>query len=698
MTKVPPDEISAFRRTGVFDSAWYLSTYPDVALLNIDPAEHYLWVGRRIGRPPSAGNHAWPPEPRQLTRFAGVSRSQRRESDGFDALSYVLANPDLRALDSIEELSKHWLQHGLQEARIGSGVSPYADRSPWNGALPDRRLNVAFFGPISASSGLGSAARGYANALSMLNINLEVIDTTASLYPEEDGSIASPSSAPDLIILHQNADSLTNLFRFCDRKLLDGVYTIGIWVWELMAFRPQWIEAFGAVDEVWTPSTFVSEAIQAAAPLGVPVRTIPHVVEAHIPVSRYDRSHFGIPDEAFAFLCTFDASSAFERKNPTAVLEAFTEAFNGDPAAFLVMKFHSSHADAAKIAAMRRKYEASNVLFLDVLMSTDELTALRELADCLVSAHRAEGFGLNVAEAMAVGKPVIATAYSGNLSFCDDTNSLLVRASLREVQEGTRHYPAGSVWGQPDHQGLVSAMRRVVADRGAARALGQRAAETIREELGRERVAALITNALEEVAKRGDQVRETWEQRRRLAWRHPGALGSEEFAEGHWPTFSLIVPVQGSGAAVRDTSIEAILRQSYPYWELCICADASANPQTLAYLETLPGRDQRIRLRRLPEPAATSLAITAAAEVATGEFLTFVDLNGAIARDALAAYAFAVAAHPDNLIFGLSEHETHLLTVRKNLFLEIISSDGQQALPSQIARSGRHIVRLSGSS
>ena len=174
-------------------------------------------------------------------------------------------------------------------------------------------LKVAFFGPVSALSGLGCAARGYADALSSLDIDLEVIDTTASLYPEKRASIATPSNSPDVIILHQNPDSLGNLFRLCDRKVLDDAYVIGIWVWEVMAFRPEWIEAFGAIDEIWAPSAFVTEAIGAAAPAGVSVRTIPHVVEAQSTDSDLARSDFGIPDDAFTFLCIFDASSAFER-------------------------------------------------------------------------------------------------------------------------------------------------------------------------------------------------------------------------------------------------------------------------------------------------------------------------------------------------------------------------------------------------
>jgi GT2 family glycosyltransferase/glycosyltransferase involved in cell wall biosynthesis len=668
-----------------------------------------------------------PTEHAALPKLPAGFANWSKADDGFDARSYILANPDLRGFRSSRELSDHWHLHGLEEARVGSGVSPYLCRRPWNGVVGKTGLKVAFYGPVSASSGLGAAARGYVDALSTLEISLEVIDTTASLYPETQGSIVTPSSSPDVIILHQNPDSLANLFQLCDRKLLDGVYTIGIWVWEVMSFRSEWIEAFGAVDEIWTPSPFVTEAVEAAAPSGVLVRTIPHVVEAQSPIPDYQRSDFGIPDQAFAFLCIFDASSAFERKNPIAVLEAFSEAFKNDPAAFLVMKYHSSNGDKAKVAAMRRKYAASNILFLDLLMPPKQVAALKQLTDCLVSAHRAEGFGLNIAEAMVLGKPVIATQYSGNLLFCNQNNSLLVPARLCEVEQGTRHYPAGSVWAEPDHDELVSAMRRVVSDRSFARAIGETAAETVRQDLGRERVAALVRQAFEDMKSREGRLSQNSVTGRSLAWLHPGALGSAEFANGTWPTFSVIIPVYNISAALLRECVESILMQTYPYWELCICDDASTNPETLDYLETLRGLDQRIRIRRLSENGGISRATNAAVELATGEFLALVDNDDTIEPDTLATYAAAAVANPGCALLYCDEDKIdahgqyvdhyfkpswspehlescmyvlHMLAVRKRDFLRIggyrpeYTGAQDYDLALRISRGGGQIVHV----
>jgi GT2 family glycosyltransferase/glycosyltransferase involved in cell wall biosynthesis len=729
------EELIQLKVDSDFDPDWYESTYSDVKLLKMDPAEHYLWIGRRMGRASSSKHLDAGLQVRSnkncfetallLESTSDIVNPARKE-DGFDARSYALTNLDLRDL-SDQQLYDHWRVHGLKEARLGSGVSPYALRRPWNGITSRASLKVAFYGPVSALSGLGSAARGYVNALSRLDLHLEVIDSTASLYLDKQDSTAPSSNSPDVIILHQNPDSLGNLFRKYDRKLLDDVYVIGIWVWEVLAFRSEWTEAFGAIDEVWTPSTFVTEAIDAAAPLGVPVRTIPHVVEVQAPISAYQRSDFGIPDETFAFLCIFDASSAFERKNPLAVLDAFTEAFKNDPAAFLVMKFHSSDADFAKIAEMRLKYAASNIVFLDRLMKPEEVAALRERTDCLVSAHRSEGFGLNIAEAMAIGKPVIVTGYSGNLEFCNETNSLLVSARLCEVQEGTRHYPVGSVWAQPDHDELVCAMRRLVAEPMLAHGLGHKAAETIRQALGRDRVAGLIEHALNEVRGREEQVSRNWPTRRSLAWRHPGALASRDFSDEKWPKFSVIVPVYNISPIYLRECVESILAQTYPHWELCICDDASSDPDTLSYLEALRARDQRIRIRRLAENGGIAVATNAAVEMATGEFLAFVDNDDTIEPDALEHYAAAAAANPDCALLYCDEDKIdlkgkyvdhyfkpgwspehlescmyilHMLTVRKRVFLEIggyrAEYTGAQDydLALTIARSGGQIVHV----
>jgi GT2 family glycosyltransferase/glycosyltransferase involved in cell wall biosynthesis len=719
MTRVSTAEIQALLDSGVFDSAWYQETYADVRLSNVAPAEHYLWLGRKLGRQPNGGlvspglGNATMPVPALVPLLApaqlppaGLAKPSNPplvdDLHGFDARSYVLANPDLQSLKTEFALASHWLEHGRHEGRLGSGVNPFANRKRVSGSRrANSSLRVAFYGPVSAESGLGSAARGYVKALSLLDIDLEVIDSTPSLYPGQAGQIPPPQKRPDILILHQNADSLGNLFKFVSSSILDDAYVIGIWVWELIWFPPEWRASFAAIDEVWAPSEFVAQSIGAVAPSAIRVRVVPHAVEALETVPVPQRSEFGIPEDAFVFLCTFDVSSALERKNPIAVLDSFTEAFADREDVFLVMKYHSSTGSADKVKAMRRKYAAFNIIFIDLILSRDRLNILKESCDCVVSAHRSEGFGLNIAEAMLAGKPVIATGYSGNMQFCTEGNSYLVPYKLAGVPEGTPHYRAGTTWSEPDHVALTMLMQRLESDREEAKRVGRVALDDVGTALSAPSIASTIQKAFVEagsILTDGFEPSAEWEWRRRMAWTDPAASAKQEFLDGSWPLISVIVPVYNIEPELLEACLQSVLSQSYPYWELCICDDASTNARTKAYIESLRGSHQKIRVRVLPKNLGISGSSNAAAEMASGEFLAFLDNDDVIEPDSLAEFAKEIRNNPGCDLLYCDEDKIslsgdfvdhyfkpdwspdhlescmyvlHMITVRKNVFFEL---------------------------
>ena len=63
--------------------------------------------------------------------------------------------------------------------------------------------------------------------------------------------------------------------------------------------------------------------------------------------------------------------------------------------------------------------------------------------DAYVSLHRSEGIGLTIAEAMGLGKPVIATGWSGNTDFMDVSNAFPVGYRLVEIEENVGPYHGG---------------------------------------------------------------------------------------------------------------------------------------------------------------------------------------------------------------------------------------------------------------
>ena len=114
-------------------------------------------------------------------------------------------------------------------------------------------------------------------------------------------------------------------------------------------------------------------------------------------------------------------------------------------------------------------------------------------ADCFVSLHRSEGLGLGMAHAMYLGKPVIATNYSGNLEFMNSDNSLLVDYTMIELKEDSGPYERGTHWAEPNVEYAANLMRWVYEHRAESEALGARAAADVRRTLDPNITAAEIT-------------------------------------------------------------------------------------------------------------------------------------------------------------------------------------------------------------
>src|SRR5262249_49375505 len=191
---------------------------------------------------------------------------------------------------------------------------------------------------------------------------------------------------------------------------------------------------------------------------------------------RLPRGRFGLPEGRFLFLFCFDGHSTFARKNPDAVVAAFRRAFRPDQPAALGIKVTRRHPDPLALDRLTRLCHSTGVHLLDEILSREETNALMNACDAYVSLHRAEGLGLTMAEAMALGKPVIATGYSGNLDFMHVSNSLLIDHVLTAVNDPTRTYPASFRWAEPSVEHAAAAMRWVFENQQKARVLGQRAA------------------------------------------------------------------------------------------------------------------------------------------------------------------------------------------------------------------------------
>jgi glycosyltransferase involved in cell wall biosynthesis len=361
-------------------------------------------------------------------------------------------------------------------------------------------VKVAFIGPWNYNNGLGIASRGYVSALrrTEFQVNFYPIRRPFHIHrqiaPAVD--ICDFSGDADIAVVHLNPDAWPGLLTEAQKEIVSRAKRrVGLWVWEMADIPENWRPVFDEVDAIWAPSHYCAEVF--AAKSRVPVEVIPHVV-------RVDRS---IPDAARAaamreelalsqrdrvILYAFDGSSYLVRKNPFALVNAFARSGLAKRGWKLVLK--TKHADDSPEAGKRLEQlvgSSAGVLLIDRIVSKGTMDELMRAADIYASPHCAEGFGLTIAEAMAMGKIVVATDYSGSRDFLDADCGFPVGYRLQSLDDDHGHYRRGGVWAQVDESRLADALVKA-ADQVMAgdKHIGEAARARIEDRLSLETVGA----------------------------------------------------------------------------------------------------------------------------------------------------------------------------------------------------------------
>lgn len=361
-------------------------------------------------------------------------------------------------------------------------------------------VNVA--GYFRAELGLGTAARSLVAALEVAGIPFNTIafEGTANRQTQPFVPRQAKAGSADTNIMCVNADKIAVFAEEAGPELFHGRYNIGVWFWEVEDF-PAWAHgAFNYVDEVWVASEFMRDTFRKVSPKAVFKFKLP-VLKPEIDRS-LSRGDLDLPDR-FVFLFGFDFFSVLERKNPLGLIEAFTQAFRPAEGPVLVIKTINGEKRLPEMERLRYAARGRpDVILRDGYLSAIENHSLTALADCYVSLHRSEGFGLTIAEAMALGKPAIATAYSGNLEFMTEENSYLCPAERSKVGPERAPYPASSHWSEPDLATAARLLRHVYTNQEEAREKGRLAAEQIRELHAPAVSGALIRDRIAKIRRR----------------------------------------------------------------------------------------------------------------------------------------------------------------------------------------------------
>jgi glycosyltransferase involved in cell wall biosynthesis len=394
------------------------------------------------------------------------------------------------------------------ETGEGEVIYDFSQRqAPYSVAFARRHmhlgLNVAGF--LTADLGIGESARCMVRAADAAGLPVALVSLKLNcknrLGDQTYASRLQEDNPHDVNVFHLDPPSSRDLDHHHGKAFRTGKHNIAYWAWELPEFPDAWMGNFDYFDEVWCPSEFAREAI--AMKSSVPVLTMPHSISFARPTESTGelRARLKLPADAFLFLFVYDLNSYSERKNPRAVIEAFRQSGLAGQGASLVVKVQNVAGNEADFRALQLALAdlPGTVLIADTL-SRAELYQLEAACDCFVSLHRAEGFGLAVAECMYLGKPVISTNWSATAEFLDAHNGCPVDYRLVQLTENHGPYMKGSTWAEPSVAHAAGCMQRLFADRALAARLGAAARATIETRFAPAVVGARYRQRLEAIA------------------------------------------------------------------------------------------------------------------------------------------------------------------------------------------------------
>lgn len=374
-------------------------------------------------------------------------------------------------------------------------------RSPVFGNYP-RGINL--IGSIRAEMGLGQSCRLVADMILKCNYPLSIYN--ARIYNSDvsnnltDGdtsfdSFISESLPYGINIFHVNPLDLGKVLMQMP-EAWEGRYNIAFWLWELEEFPKEWISYCKLFDEIWVPSEFVAGSIRKVT--DVPVHVIPYYVS--VPKGKVlNRKDFRLPDGQFLFLLMFDTNSTLGRKNPMGALEAFKLAFPPDDSKIgMVLKINN--ADEKSLSLLRNELSGyKNIYFLTEKMEKERINSLIECVDVFVSLHRAEGFGLVMAEAMLSGTPVIATNWSSNVEFMDESSACMVNYTLIKNLRREDLYRKGCIWAEPDYRQAADYMKKLAGDKAYYELMQEKGKAYVMEKLGAGNTIDVLKQELDRV-------------------------------------------------------------------------------------------------------------------------------------------------------------------------------------------------------
>ncbi|HJS00840.1 MAG TPA: glycosyltransferase [Flavobacterium sp.] len=303
-------------------------------------------------------------------------------------------------------------------------------------------LNI--IGYTEGMSGLGEAVRLNIKAAKKHGIPVTLID-----YEKVKSNRNYQYSFEHSINLVQiSLKDVKSFFGIINPNLFKGKYTILFLVWESEYIAPELLEDLNLFNEIWTTSKYCKSIFEKN--YDKPIIIVPHPVEVTIKPIENQNTIALYEQKKFSFLFIFSYHSSIERKNPFFLIDAFKTAFTNNQNVELIIKTTGAkHHKKSKQRLEQYASKAKNIRIRDIELDKNSVNHLINNCDSYVSLHHSEGFGLTLAEAMYLGKPTLATNYSGNTEFMNEENSYLIDYQLGPIENPDKNFCSKTIWANP---------------------------------------------------------------------------------------------------------------------------------------------------------------------------------------------------------------------------------------------------------
>lgn len=371
--------------------------------------------------------------------------------------------------------------------------------------IPARSLMI--YGMAGGKTGLGANAVMAEKMAEQLSLPYAIRDVDGA----EPERLSRPAAGrarvvkKDVVLHHVNADRIPLQIMSPDLAQRNDAYHIGFLLWELDRIPQAHRLGIEMLNEIWAPSRFVADlhANQTSTPVHLVKKGLIDLDRLR-EISAAGRNDAG----RFTAMICFDFHSSVERKNPLAAVRAFQIAFprhsHGD-CRLIVKTTPTSRGhwgDPADQMGQIRKLAArdARIEIIEAFVSQPDLWRMMNSADCILSTHRAEGFGYIPAYALALAKPLVTTDYGGPTDFCNHRTSFPVAPPLTDVPKGHGLYsPAGARWADVPPEAVAVALRQVYDDPGMAAARARHGQELMRKDYSMAAYAARCRYRLEQI-------------------------------------------------------------------------------------------------------------------------------------------------------------------------------------------------------